>query len=85
MCGLRRRRRLRQRGLRGLRLRGLSRPGLLSLRNTSVGNILALSGITIPAGLDAAGMPVGLQCVGASGRAHEALAHAAWLEKVLAR
>jgi len=34
---------------------------LLALRNTVVGNFLRLSGFTIPAGLDAAGLPVGLQ------------------------
>ncbi len=56
---------------------------LQSLRNTSVGNILALSGITIPAGLDAAGMPVGLQLQTPSGADEQALAMAVAFEKVL--
>jgi aspartyl-tRNA(Asn)/glutamyl-tRNA(Gln) amidotransferase subunit A len=41
---------------------------MLALRNTVVGNFLKLSGFTIPAGKDAAGVPVGLQfmtCTGA--------------------
>lgn len=56
---------------------------LLSLRNTSVGNILAMSGITIPAGLDAAGMPTGLQLLTPSGGDETALTMAVAFEKVL--
>ena len=56
---------------------------LLSLRNTSVGNILALSGVTIPAGLDAAGMPVGLQLLTPSGADELAVTMALACEKVL--
>ena len=56
---------------------------LLSLRNTSVGNILALSGITIPAGLDAAGMPVGLQLLTPNGADELAVTMALACEKVL--
>ncbi|MEN0068317.1 MAG: amidase [Myxococcota bacterium] len=37
---------------------------LLALRNTSVVNYLGLCALTLPCGLDAAGMPVGLQLVG---------------------
>lgn len=56
---------------------------LMSLRNTSVGNILALSGVTIPAGLDAAGMPTGLQLLTPNGADETALAMAVAFEKVL--
>ena len=38
-----------------------------SLRNTVVGNVLGLCGITLPVGLDSAGMPVGLQLLGSHG------------------
>ena len=56
---------------------------LLSLRNTSVGNILALSGVTLPVGLDRAGMPVGLQVMTANGADEQALAMAVAFERVL--
>ena len=56
---------------------------LMSLRNTSVGNILALSGVTVPAGLDAAGMPTGLQVLTPNGADELALAMAVAFEKVL--
>ena len=56
---------------------------LMSLRNTSVGNILALSGVTIPAGLDAAGMPTGLQLLTPNGADETALAMAVAFEKVI--
>ena len=56
---------------------------LMSLRNTSVGNILALSGVTVPAGLDAAGMPTGLQVLTPNGADELALAMAVAFERVL--
>ncbi len=56
---------------------------LLSLRNTSVGNILELSGVTLPAGLDQAGMPVGLQLLTPNGADERALAMAVAVERVL--
>lgn len=56
---------------------------LQSLRNTSVGNILALSGVTVPVGLDAAGMPVGLQVLTPNGADERALAMAVAFERVL--
>lgn len=56
---------------------------LQSLRNTSVGNILALSGVTLPVGLDRAGMPVGLQVMTANGADEQALAMAVAFERVL--
>ena len=37
------------------------RANMLALRNTSPGNFLRLCAITLPVGLDAAGMPVGMQ------------------------
>lgn len=37
---------------------------LLALRNTSVVNYLGLCALTVPCGLDRAGMPVGLQLIG---------------------
>lgn len=46
--------------------------------------MLGVPCVTLPGLKGPAGMPVGVQCVGAAGRAHETLAHAAWLEKVLA-
>ncbi len=56
---------------------------LLSLRNTSVGNIFALSGITIPCGLDSAGLPAGLQFLTPGGADEQALALGVASEKVL--
>ena len=56
---------------------------LLSLRNTSVGNILSLSGVTLPVGLDKAGMPVGLQVMTPNGADEQALAMAVAFERVL--
>ena len=40
---------------------------MAALRNTMPGNMLALCGLTIPAGLDGAGMPVGLQLLAGRG------------------
>ena len=56
---------------------------LQSLRNTSVGNILEMSGVTVPAGLDQAGMPVGLQLLTPNGADERALAMAVAVERVL--
>lgn len=42
-------------------IEGYRRANMLALRNTSPGNLLRLCAITIPVGLDAAGMPVGMQ------------------------
>jgi len=46
--------------------------------------VLGVPCVSVPGLKGPAGMPVGVQCVGAAGRAHETLAHAAWLERVLA-
>ncbi len=40
---------------------------MAALRNTQPGNLLALCGLTIPAGLDGSGMPVGLQLLARHG------------------
>jgi len=45
--------------------------------------MLGVPCVSVPGLKGPAGMPVGVQCVGAAGRAHETLAHAAWLERVL--
>ena len=37
---------------------------LQTLRNTSIGNILALCGLSVPCGFTGDGLPVGLQIVG---------------------
>jgi Asp-tRNA(Asn)/Glu-tRNA(Gln) amidotransferase A subunit family amidase len=46
--------------------------------------MLGVPCVSVPGLKGPAGMPVGVQCVGAAGRAHETLAHAQWLERVLA-
>lgn len=45
--------------------------------------MLGVPCITVPGLTGPAGMPVGVQVVGPAGRAHDTLAHAAWLESVL--
>ena len=55
----------------------------LMLRNTSFGNLLELCAVTIPSGLDAARMPVGLQFACTAGNDERALAIALAAEKVL--
>jgi Asp-tRNA(Asn)/Glu-tRNA(Gln) amidotransferase A subunit family amidase len=45
--------------------------------------MLGVPCVTVPGLVGPAGMPVGIQCVGAAGRAHGTLAHAAWLEGAL--
>jgi len=57
---------------------------LLALRNTSIANLLRLCAITLPVGLDAAGIPVGLQLVMRAGEDARLAALAAALECVLA-
>ena len=55
----------------------------LALRNTAVGNYLTMAGVTLPAGLDAEGMPVGLQLLGQPGEEAALLALAQAAEAVL--
>ncbi|HEU4825133.1 MAG TPA: amidase, partial [Dongiaceae bacterium] len=57
---------------------------MLALRNTCPASFLGLCAVTLPAGRDAAGMPVGLQLVGAPGTETRLLAIAARLERLLA-
>jgi len=59
------------------------RANLQALRNTSPVSFLGLCAVTIPAGRDAAGMPVGLQLVGAPGSETRLLAIAVRLERLL--
>ena len=54
-----------------------------ALRNTVVGNVLGLCGITLPVGLDAAGMPVGLQLLARHGSDARLLAIAYRIEQIL--
>lgn len=56
---------------------------LLSLRNTSIANYLGMCALTLPVGLDDAGMPVGLMIMAAAGRETRLLAVAREMERVL--
>ena len=60
-----------------------ARENLLALRNTSVVSYLGLCALTLPAGLDAAGMPVGLQFIGPPFAEERLLAIAAAAERTL--
>ena len=55
----------------------------LALRNTAVGNYLTMAGITLPVGLDAQRMPVGLQLLGQPGGEPDLLALGQAAEAVL--
>lgn len=55
----------------------------LVLRNTCVANYLTLCALTLPAGLDAAGMPVGLMLLAPHGQDARLLAAALAVERVL--
>jgi aspartyl-tRNA(Asn)/glutamyl-tRNA(Gln) amidotransferase subunit A len=61
------------------------RTNMLALRNTCPASFLGLCALTLPAGRDAAGMPVGLQLVGAPGSEPQLLAIAIRLERLLAK
>jgi len=56
---------------------------LLSLRNTMTVNYLNLCAVTLPAGLDAAGMPVGMQLIGRHGDDGRVVALAQAVENVI--
>ena len=62
-----------------------ARLNLLTLRNTCVVSFLGLCAVSIPTGLDAEGMPVGLQLIGAAQTEPRLLALARRIERVLAR
>jgi aspartyl-tRNA(Asn)/glutamyl-tRNA(Gln) amidotransferase subunit A len=55
----------------------------LVLRNTAVGNYLTMAGVTLPVGLDQAGLPVGMQLLGQPGAEAGLLALAQAVETVL--
>ena len=56
---------------------------LLSLRNTSFVNCLGLCAVTLPVGLDAAGIPVGMQLVASHGQDVRLLSMARTVERCL--
>ena len=56
---------------------------LLSLSNTMPGNVLGICAVTLPAGLDRAGMPVGLQLIARPNREEDLIAIALGVERVL--
>ena len=56
---------------------------LMILRNTAMGNYLDLCALTLPVGLDAAGMPVGLQLMARHGEEESLLAVGLACERVL--
>jgi aspartyl-tRNA(Asn)/glutamyl-tRNA(Gln) amidotransferase subunit A len=59
------------------------RVNLRMLRNTCVVNFLGLCAVTLPVGLDRAGMPVGMQLIGTPGSEPRLLAIAVALERLL--
>lgn len=56
---------------------------LLSLSNTMPGNVLGICAITLPAGLDQTGMPIGLQLIAPPNKEEELIAIALGIERVL--
>jgi aspartyl-tRNA(Asn)/glutamyl-tRNA(Gln) amidotransferase subunit A len=52
-------------------------------RNTCPGNLLTLCGLTLPVGLDGAGMPVGLTLLGPAGADERVFAAGAAFESVI--
>ena len=67
-------------------LNGQSRPTFITfIRNTDPGSIAGVPGLSLPAGLTAAGLPVGLEIDGPAGSDRELLAIGAALERILPR
>ncbi len=60
-----------------------SAANLQTLKNTCIANILGLGAITMPVGLDAHGIPVGLQCMAAGGHDEALLSVALAFERQL--
>lgn len=56
---------------------------MLILRNTCIANLLGCCAVTLPVGKDAAGMPVGLQCIAKGGEDERLLAIALAMEGTL--
>ena len=53
------------------------------LRNTCASNSLGLCAITLPVGLDASGIPVGLQLMGENGKDEKLVCIASWIERLI--
>ena len=53
------------------------------LRNTCAGNSLGLCAITLPIGLDASGIPVGLQLMGENGQDEKLICIASYIERLI--
>ncbi len=66
-----------------IELEDYRRANMLALRNTSMGNLLNLCAISMPVGLDAAAMPVGLQLMARAGEDVRLLQIASAVEQVL--
>ncbi|MEM9473473.1 MAG: amidase family protein, partial [Pseudomonadota bacterium] len=64
-------------------LKPYSAANLAALRNTCIANLLELCAITLPVGLDKAGIPVGMQCIAGPGQEEKLLAIALAFERVL--
>lgn len=62
-----------------------ARANMLVLRNTSIANLLGLCALTLPIGLDAAGMPVGLQLMAKAHQEERLLAIARLFESRLGK
>ena len=62
---------------------GYRERNMATLRNTSPGNLLDLCGLSIPAGLDGVGLPVGLQIMAARGTDERLLSAGLAVERVL--
>ncbi len=64
-------------------LDGYRANNMLTLRNTCIANFLGLCAITLPAGLDQAGMPVGLQLLARHGDEEHLLTIALTIENII--
>jgi aspartyl-tRNA(Asn)/glutamyl-tRNA(Gln) amidotransferase subunit A len=62
-----------------------TKTNMLAMRNTCPASFLGLCAVTLPVGCDAAGMPVGLQLIGAPNSEARLLAIAVELERLLAK
>lgn len=64
-------------------LEAYARANMAILRNTCIANLLGFCAVTLPVGLDAAGMPVGLQCMARRGTDRWLMAIALAIEGVI--
>lgn len=60
-----------------------TRANMAILRNTCVVNLLGLCAVTMPVGLDAEGMPIGLQCMARGGNDRQLMAIVLAMESVV--